>query len=170
MVTQSSATISREEGEPLMTKVTPFLMFNDQLEAAIEFYTATFPDSEVRHVARTGKDGPITSAEFVVGGQVFMGYNGGPHFAFSEGSSLYVDCEDQAEVDEYWGKLVKAGARPTACGWIKDPFGLSWQIVPKRFMQLIRDSDPRKVKAVMEAMMTMVKFDVAALERAYDEA
>ncbi|MDA1092097.1 MAG: VOC family protein [Acidobacteria bacterium] len=82
----------------------------------------------------------------------------------------YVDCEDQAEVDEYGGKLVKAGATPTACGWIKDPFGLSWQIVPKRFMQLIRDSDPRKVKAVMEAMMTMVKLDVAALERAYDEA
>ena len=99
-----------------------------------------------------------------------MGYNGGPYFAFSEGFSLYVDGEDQAEVDEYWGKLVKAGARPTQCGWIKDPFGLSWQIVPKRFMQLIGDSDSRKVKAVMEAMMTMVKLDVAALERAYDEA
>ncbi|MHB0962293.1 MAG: VOC family protein [Gemmatimonadaceae bacterium] len=153
-----------------MTKITPFLMFNDQLEAAIEFYTGTFPDSEVRNLARTGKDGPITSAEFVVGGQVFMGYNGGSYFAFSEGFSLYVDCEDQAEVDEYWDKLVKAGATPTQCGWIKDPFGLSWQIVPKRFMQLIGDSDPRKVKAVMEAMMTMVKLDVAALERAYDEA
>ena len=97
-----------------MTKVTPFLMFNDQLEAAMEFYTATFPDSEIRNVARTGKDGPITSAEFVVGGQVFMGYNGGPYFTFSEGFSLYVDCEDQAEVDEYWDKLVKAGAKPTA--------------------------------------------------------
>ena len=81
-----------------MTKVTPFMMFNDQLEAAMEFYTATFPDSEIRNVARTGKDGPITSAEFVVGGQVFMGYNGGPYFTFSEGLSLYVDCEDQAEV------------------------------------------------------------------------
>ena len=153
-----------------MTKVTPFLMFNDQLEAAMEFYTATFPDSEIRNVARTGKDGPITSAEFVVGGQVFMGYNGGPYFTFSEGLSLYVDCEDQAEVDEYWDKLVKAGAKPTACGWIKDPFGLSWQIVPRRFMELIRDKDARRVKAVMEAMMTMVKLDVAALERAYNEA
>ena len=97
-----------------MTKVTPFLMFNDQLEAAMEFYTATFPDSQIRNVARTGKDGPITSAEFVVGGQVFMGYNGGSYFTFSEGFSLYVDCEDQAEVDEYWDKLVKAGAKPTA--------------------------------------------------------
>jgi predicted 3-demethylubiquinone-9 3-methyltransferase (glyoxalase superfamily) len=153
-----------------MSKVTPFLMFNDQLEAAIEFYVATFPDSEVRNVARTGEDGPITSAEFVVGGQVFMGYNGGSHFTFSEGFSLYVDCEDQAEVDEYWDKLVKAGATPSQCGWITDPFGLSWQIVPKRFMQLISDSDPGKVKAVMDAMMTMVKLDVAALERAYDEA
>lgn len=153
-----------------MSKVTPFLMFNDQLEAAMEFYTATFPGSEIRKVARTGKDGPVTSAEFVVGGQVFMGYNGGPYFTFSEGLSLYVDCEDQAEVDEYWDKLVEAGATPTQCGWIKDQFGLSWQIVPRRFIELIRDEDAKKVKAVMEAMMTMVKLDVAALERAYDEA
>ncbi len=153
-----------------MGKVTPFLMFNDQLEAAIAFYTATFPDSEIRSVARTGEDGPISSAEFVVGGQAFMGYNGGSYFSFSEGVSLYVDCEDQAEVDEYWDKLVAAGATPTACGWIKDPFGLTWQIVPRRFTELIRDKDPAKVKAVMEAMMTMVKLDVAALEQAYHEA
>ena len=153
-----------------MNKVTPFLMFDDQLEAAMAFYTATFPDSEIRNVARTGNDGPITSAEFRVGGQVFMGYNGGPYFSFSEGVSLYVDCEDQAEVDEYWDKLVEAGATPTQCGWIKDPFGLTWQIVPRRFIELIRDKDASRVKAVMGAMMTMVKLDVAALERAYDEA
>jgi predicted 3-demethylubiquinone-9 3-methyltransferase (glyoxalase superfamily) len=157
-------------GDTPMNKVTPFLMFNDQLEAAIEFYTATFPNSEVRNVARTGKDGPISSAEFVVGGQHFMGYNGGPYFSFSEGVSLYVDCADQDEVDEYWDKLLKAGAKPTQCGWIKDPFGLSWQIVPRRFTELIGDRDPGKVKAVMEAMMTMVKLDVAELERAYNEA
>jgi predicted 3-demethylubiquinone-9 3-methyltransferase (glyoxalase superfamily) len=153
-----------------MTKVTPFLMFNDQLEAAMEFYTTTFPDSQIRNVARTAQDGPIASAEFIVGGQRFMGYNGGPYFTFSEGLSLYVDCEDQAEVDTYWDRLLKAGATPTACGWIKDPFGLSWQIVPRRFMELIRDSDPKKVKAVMDAMMTMVKLEVPALERAYHEA
>ncbi len=153
-----------------MSKVTPFLMFNDQLEPAMKFYTATFPDSQIRNVARTGEDGPIASAEFVVGGQVFMGYNGGSYFTFSEGISLYVDCEDQAEVDEYWDKLVEAGATPTACGWIKDPFGISWQIVPRRFVELIRDRNPEKVKAVMDAMMTMVKLDVAALEKAYDEA
>ena len=152
-----------------MNKVTPFLMFNDQLEAAIAFYTATFPDSEIRNVARAGEGGPISSAEFVVGGQLFMGYNGGSYFSFSEGISLYVDCADQDEVDEYWDKLVQAGAVPTACGWIKDPFGLSWQIVPRRFNELISDSDPKKVKAVMDAMMTMVKLDVAELERAYKD-
>lgn len=153
-----------------MNKVTPFLMFNDQLEAAIEFYTATFPNSEVRKVSRTGEDGPISSAEFVVGGQLLLGYNGGSYFSFSEGVSLYVDCADQHEVDEYWDKLVKAGAKPTACGWIKDPFGLSWQIVPRRFTELIGDGDPRKVKAVVEAMMKMIKLDVAELERAYNQA
>ena len=153
-----------------MNKVTPYLMFNDQLEAAMEFYSTTFPDSEIRNVARAGEDGPISSAEFVVGGQRFMGYNGGPYFSFSEGVSLYVDCADQDEVDEYWDKLLKAGAKPTACGWIKDPFGLSWQIVPRRFVELIHDRNPSKVKAVMNAMMTMVKLDVAELERAYNEA
>jgi len=153
-----------------MTKVTPFLMFNDQLEAAIAFYTTTFPDSEIKNVARTGKDGPITSAEFVIGGQSFMGYNGGSYFKFSEGFSLFVNCEDQAEVDEYWTKLIRAGATPSQCGWITDQFGLTWQIVPRRFMELIADKNPKKVQAVMEAMMEMVKLDVAALERAYADA
>lgn len=153
-----------------MSKVTPFLMFDDQLEAALTFYTATFPDSEIRSTARSGRDGPITSAEFTIGGQVFRGYNGGPHFQFSEGFSLYVDCADQAEVDQYWRAIIDAGGTPTQCGWIRDPFGLSWQIVPRRFMELIQDSDPAKVQAVMQAMMTMVKLDVAALEKAHDEA
>jgi predicted 3-demethylubiquinone-9 3-methyltransferase (glyoxalase superfamily) len=153
-----------------MNKVTPFLMFNDQLEAAIALYTSTFPDSEVRNVARSGNDGPINSAEFIVGGQRFMAYNGGSYFSFSQGVSMYVDCADQAEVDDYWDKLVKAGATPTQCGWIKDPFGLSWQIVPKRFTELISDRDPKKVKAVIDAMMKMVKLDVAGLEKAYNEA
>jgi predicted 3-demethylubiquinone-9 3-methyltransferase (glyoxalase superfamily) len=153
-----------------MSKVTPFLMFNDQLEAAIAFYTATFPDSEIKNVARTGKDGPITSAEFVIGGQSFMGYNGGPYFNFSQGISLFVDCEDQEEVDKYWNKLIGAGATPLQCGWITDQFGITWQIVPKRFMELISDKNPKKVQAVMKAMMEMVKLDVAELEKAYDDA
>ncbi len=153
-----------------MSKVTPFLMFNDQLEDAIAFYTATFPDSEVRKVARTGDDGPIASAEFVVGGQFFMGYNGGPYFKFTEGFSLFVDCEDQEEVDDYWDKLVRAGATPSQCGWITDQFGVSWQIVPRRFMELINDRNPKKVQAVMAARMEMVKLDVSELERAYNGA
>ena len=153
-----------------MRKVTPFLMFNDQLEAAIEFYRATFPNSEITSIARAGQDGPIRSAEFVIGGQRFMGFNGGPHFTFSEGFSLYVDCQDQDEVDRYWDRFVAAGATPVQCGWIKDPFGLSWQIVPRRFVELIADKDARKVKAVMDAMMKMVKLDVASLEKAYTEA
>jgi len=150
-----------------MTKVTPFLMFNDQLEAAIAFYTTTFPNSEIKNVARAGKDGPVASAEFVVGGQSFMGYNGGPHFKFSESVSLFVNCEDQAKVDEFWSKLVSAGATPSRCGWITDHFGLTWQIVPKRFIELIGDKNPQKVQAVIAAMMKMVKLDVAALESAY---
>jgi predicted 3-demethylubiquinone-9 3-methyltransferase (glyoxalase superfamily) len=153
-----------------MTKVTPFLMFNDQLEAAIAFYTATFPDSEVKQVSRTGQDGAITAAQFVVGGQAFMGYNGGPYFTFSQGFSLFVDCEDQAEVDGYWDRLIAAGATPSQCGWITDPFGVTWQIVPRRFMELIADPNPRKVQGVMAAMMEMVKLEVAALEKAYEEA
>ena len=153
-----------------MNKVTPFLMFNDQLEAALEFYTATFPDSKIIRSARDGKDGPISQAEFIVGGQSFMAFNGGPYFSFTEGFSLFVDCEDQREVDEYWDKIVAAGGKPTQCGWIKDPFGLSWQIVPRRFMELMSDQDPKKVKAVAAAMMKMVKLDVAGLEQAYAEA
>lgn len=153
-----------------MSKVTPFLMFDDQLEAAIAFYAATFPDSEIKTVARTGKDGPVTSAEFVVGGQHFMGYNGGPYFKFSQGFSLFVDCKDQQEVDEYWDKLVRAGSTDMQCGWITDPFGVTWQIVPRRFMELIGDTNATKVKAVMDAMMSMKKLDVAALEKAYDAA
>lgn len=153
-----------------MKKITPFLMFSDRLDEAIEFYTSTFPDSEVTHLSKSGEDGPVQSAEFVIGGQAFKAFNGGPHFSFSEGFSLFVDCEDQEEVDEYWDRFVAAGGTPVQCGWIRDPFGLSWQIVPRRFVELIADRDPKRVQAVMDAMLAMVKLDVAALERAYDEA
>jgi predicted 3-demethylubiquinone-9 3-methyltransferase (glyoxalase superfamily) len=153
-----------------MQKVTPFLMFQDQLEAAVEFYTRLFPHSLVRRMNRAGTDGPVQSAEFVIGGQTFLAFNGGPHFSFSEGISLLVDCADQQEVDRYWDALVAAGGKPVQCGWITDHFGLSWQIVPRRFTELINDRDAKKVKAVMEAMLRMVKLDVAALEKAYFEA
>ena len=108
--------------------------------------SATFPDSEIKTVARTGKVGPITSSEFVVGDQFFMGYNGGPYFTFSQGFSLFVNCKDQREVDEYWNKLVSAGATPLQCGWITDPFGVTWQIVPSRFMELIADKNPKRYR------------------------
>jgi predicted 3-demethylubiquinone-9 3-methyltransferase (glyoxalase superfamily) len=153
-----------------MSKATPFLMFNDRLGEAIELYVSIFPDSRVIEMGRAGEDGPVVSAEFVVGGQRFQAFNGGPHFSFTDGFSILVTCEDQAELDRYWDALVAAGSTPVQCGWITDPFGLSWQIVPKRFFELIADPAPGKAQAVMAAMMPMVKFDVAALERAHAEA
>lgn len=151
----------------MTTKATPFLMFNDQLEAALDLYTAIFPDSHVISRGRSGPDGPLVSAEFVVGGQRFMAYNGGSHFNFTHAFSIFISCDDQAEVDKYWDALVRAGAKPVQCGWITDPFGLSWQLVPKRFIELLADPNPSKVQAVVAAMMTMVKLDVAALEAAH---
>ena len=151
-------------------KATPFLMFNDQLEAAIALYTAIFPDTRVLHQNRAGAGGPLISAELVIGGQRFHAYNGGPHFKFTDAFSIFIHCDDQSEVDRYWDALVQAGARPVQCGWITDPFGLSWQIVPKRFMALLSDPNPRKVQAVIAAMMSMQKLDVAALEQAHAAA
>ncbi|MBX7192987.1 MAG: VOC family protein [Sandaracinaceae bacterium] len=151
-------------------KATPFLMFDDQLGAALELYTSIFPDSRVLQRAQAGENGPVISAELVVGGQRFMAFNGGPHFRFTDAFSIFVSCEDQAEVDRYWDALVKAGAKPVMCGWITDPFGLSWQIVPKRFMELIADPSPAKSRAVMTAMRSMVKLDVVALEAAHAAA
>src|SRR5579871_4664414 len=151
----------------MSTKASPFLMFNDQLGPAVELYTSIFPDSKIIKLTHAGKGGPVMSAEFIVGGQRFMGFNGGPHFKFSEASSIFITCDDQKEVDRYWDALLEAGAKPTQCGWITDPFGLSWQIVPKRFMELMDDPNPKKAQAVIAAMMKMVKFDVAALEKAH---
>lgn len=151
-------------------KASPFLMFDDQLGPALDLYTSIFPDSRVIQRAQAGENGPVVSAEFVVGGQRFMAFAGGSYFKFSQAFSIFVSCEDQAEVDRYWDALVKAGSKPAMCGWITDPFGLSWQIVPKRFMELIADPDPAKSQAVMKAMRTMVKLDVAALEAAHASA
>lgn len=151
-------------------KASVFLMFNDQLGPAVELYTSIFPDSKVINLAQDGKKGPVTSAEFIVGGQRFMAFNGGPHFKFTDAFSIFISCDDQKEVDRYWDALLKAGAKPVQCGWITDPFGLSWQIIPKRFMELIGDPDPKKSQAVMAAMRTMVKLDVAGLEKAHAEA
>jgi len=153
-----------------MNRVTPFLMYDTGMEDAIAFYVRTFPDSRLISTARDGKDGPVQQAEFIVGGQKFMAYQAGPYFKFSEAYSMFVDCADQAEVDRYWNALLAVGAKPTHCGWINDPWGLSWQIVPRRFMELMADKNPAKVKAVTEAMLKMIKLDVAALEQAYKNA
>lgn len=168
--TKRTTTRTTRKQPRMTTKASPFLMFNDQLGPAIELYTSIFPDSKIVNLAKAGKDGPVMSAEFVVGGQRFMAFNGGAHFKFTDAFSIFINCEDQQEVDRYWDALVKAGAKPVQCGWITDPFGLSWQIIPKRFMELIADSNPKKSQAVMAAMMKMVKFDVAALEKAHAAA
>jgi predicted 3-demethylubiquinone-9 3-methyltransferase (glyoxalase superfamily) len=153
----------------MTTKASPFLMFNDQLGPAVELYTSIFPDSKIVSMTPAAK-GPVTSAEFIVGGQRFMAFNGGPHFKFTDAFSIFIRCEDQKEVDLYWDALLKAGATPVRCGWVTDPFGLSWQIVPRRFMELVSDPDPKKSQAVVAAMMKMVKLDVAGLEKAHAEA
>ena len=156
-----------------MDAFTTCLWFDTQGEEAARFYAGIFPDSSVGKVTpypAGERAGQTMTVDFVLNGSKFVALNGGPEFTFSPAISFVVHCEKQKEVDRYWDKLLKAGATPTACGWIKDPFGLSWQIVPRRFTELIRDRDPRKVKAVMEAMMTMVKLDVAELERAFNEA
>jgi predicted 3-demethylubiquinone-9 3-methyltransferase (glyoxalase superfamily) len=156
-----------------MLKITPFLMYNDQLEAALNFYVSIFRNSKIVNVTRAG-DGPngkgaVMSAEFVLEGQSFLAYNGGPHFKFSEGLSLFVNCETQAEVDELWEKL-SAGGEKSQCGWLTDPFGVSWQIVPNALGQLLGDKDPKKAQAVLQAMLKMTKIDIAGLRRAYDQA
>jgi predicted 3-demethylubiquinone-9 3-methyltransferase (glyoxalase superfamily) len=151
-----------------MSKITPFLMFNDQAEEAVNLYVSVFKNSKTLSINR-GPTGAVMSASFVLDGQEFMAFNGGPHFTFAEGFSLYVNCETQAEVDELWEKLT-AGGEKHQCGWLKDKFGVSWQIIPSALIQLMGDKDPRKAQNVMQAMLQMTKIDIAALQRAYDQA
>ncbi len=152
-------------------KITPFLWFDHQAEQAATFYASIFPDSKVIKVVRYGEAGPgpagsAMTVEFELQGQKFVGLNGGPHFKFTEAISFVVNCETQQEVDRYWEKLSAGGAE-VQCGWLKDQFGLSWQIVPSALPRLLSDPDPVKAGRVMKAMMTMTKIDVGALERAY---
>jgi len=148
-----------------MQKITPFLWFDNQLEEAIGFYTAIFKNARVSDIKR-GPDGKAFTASFVLEGQEFMGLNGGPHFSFTEAVSFFVRCGDQAEVDHYWEKLLDGG-KPQQCGWLKDRFGLSWQIIPDALMRYFSDPDPEKVMRVQAAMMQMVKIDIADLDKAY---
>jgi predicted 3-demethylubiquinone-9 3-methyltransferase (glyoxalase superfamily) len=146
-----------------MHRITPFLWFDGTAEEAMNFYVSVFPNSRVLSVS------PMT-VSFELEGQRFYGLNGGPTFRFTEAVSFFVDCETQEEVDAYWSKLTAAGGQPGQCGWLKDRFGLSWQIIPKALGRLLGDQDRTKAERVMQAMLTMGKIDIAGLERAYDQA
>jgi predicted 3-demethylubiquinone-9 3-methyltransferase (glyoxalase superfamily) len=152
-------------------KITTFLWFDNNAEAAMEFYTAIFKHSKILSVSRYGEAGPGPKGTVMVGafeleGQRFLALNGGPRFKFTEAISLVIDCATQAEIDYYWDKL-SAGGQTQACGWLKDKFGLSWQVVPSVLSELMQDKDPQKSKRVMEAMLQMVKFDIARLQAAH---
>ncbi len=147
-------------------KVTPFLWFNNQAEEAAKFYVSLFKDSGINRVV-PGSGGTAMIVEFQLAGVAYIAMNGGPHYQLTEAFSLSVDCETQAEVDELWEKL-SAGGSKGQCAWLKDRFGLSWQIVPSLLPKLMADPDPAKAGRVMQAMMQMTKIDMAALQRAYD--
>jgi len=156
-----------------MQKITPFLWFDDQAEAAADFYTSVFKDSRILGVSRYGEAGPgregtVMVVTFELEGQRFTALNGGPSFKFTEAISFEVDCETQEEVDELWEKLTAEGGEESMCGWLKDKYGLSWQIVPKILGELMGDEDPEKAKRVTEAMLKMRKLEIAELKRAYE--
>jgi len=153
-----------------MQKITPFLWFDNNLEEAINFYTSIFRNSKITHVSRYGDAGPgpkgtIMSASFELEGQTFMGLNGGPLFSFSPAISFFVSCNTQKEIDELWDKL-STGGKEDRCGWLKDKFGLSWQIVPPVLGELLNSKEPGKAKRIMEAMLKMGKLDIKTLEEA----
>jgi predicted 3-demethylubiquinone-9 3-methyltransferase (glyoxalase superfamily) len=146
-----------------MQKITPFLWFDGNAEEAMNYYTTVFKDSKVKNVSRMG--GQVLTVEFELNGQDFIGLNGGPMFKFTEAVSFFVNCNDQAEVDYYWNKLLEGG-KPSRCSWLQDKFGLWWQIVPKRLMELMGDKDREKANRVMQAMLKMDKIIIADLEAA----
>jgi two-component system sensor histidine kinase QseC len=150
-----------------MTTITPFLWFDDNAEDAIELYTGLFRDSRVLSKTQY-PDGPLMSATIEIAGQRVMVLNAGPKFKPTEAFSFFVTCADQAEVDTYWDALIAGGGSPSQCGWLKDRFGYSWQIIPDIFMTYASDPDGAKVGRVMGAMLQMTKFDVAALTAAYE--
>lgn len=150
-----------------MNKITPFLWFDTQAEEAMNFYVSIFPNSKVEGIQRAEPDGPVFTVQFQLDGQQFMALNAGPRFKFNEAISMFVSCETQAEVDELWGKLTADGGEESMCGWLKDKYGLSWQIIPTALGRLMGDPDPLKAKRVMEAMLKMQKIDIATLEAAH---
>lgn len=157
-----------------MNTITPTLWFDGNAEEAAEFYVGLFPDSRIDTVHRSPADYPsggkdeVLLVQFTLAGRSFTGLNGGPMFQFTEAVSFDIDCEDQAEVDHYWERLTAGGGSPSQCGWCKDRFGLSWQVVPRRLRELLGSPDRAAAERAMQAMLTMSKLDVAALEAAYE--
>ncbi|MGH2532922.1 MAG: VOC family protein [Thermomicrobiales bacterium] len=154
-------------------KITPYLWFDDNAEAAMNYYVSVFKDAEVLNVSRYGDGGPgpagsVMTATFRLNGQEFIALNGGPQFTFTEAVSFLIECETQEDVDYYWDKL-SAGGEPGPCGWLKDQFGLSWQVIPTTLFELLQDEDPVKANRVMQAMLQMTKIDVAKLKQAYEQ-
>ena len=149
-----------------MPKITPFLWFDTQAEEAMNFYASIFKRSKVLSVNRA--DGKVMSAQFELEGQPFMALNAGPHFKFTEAISFFVGCETQQEIDELWAKLTADGGEPSRCGWLKDKFGLSWQIIPNALGRMLGDKDAAKSKRALNAMLQMQKLDLARLEQAYN--
>jgi predicted 3-demethylubiquinone-9 3-methyltransferase (glyoxalase superfamily) len=150
-----------------MPKITPFLWFDSQAEEAMNLYASIFKRSKVIAVNRA--QGKVMSVKFELEGQEFMGLNGGPMYKFNEAISLFVGCDTQEEIDELWAKLTADGGSPSQCGWLKDKFGLSWQIVPHALIRMLGDKDAGKSGRVMNAMLEMTKLDLKHLQDAYDE-
>jgi predicted 3-demethylubiquinone-9 3-methyltransferase (glyoxalase superfamily) len=154
-----------------MQKITPFLWFDGNAEEAANFYVSIFKNSKIDHVSRYGDAGPgpkgsVMIVTFQLEGQSFTALNGGPQFKFTPAISLFVNCEDQAEVDHLWEKL-STGGTTQQCGWLTDKYGVTWQIIPRALMELMQDKDPVKSQRVFKAMMQMIKIDIAGLKRAY---
>ena len=148
-----------------MLTITPFLWFETQAEEAMNYYASIFPRAKVIAVNRAGDT--VMSVVYELEGQKFMALNGRPNFTFNESVSFFVGCETQHEIDELWGKLTSDGGAPSRCGWLKDKFGLSWQIVPVVLGEMLQDKDPDKSRRVMEAMMKMIRLDIKTLQQAY---
>ena len=158
-----------------MKPLTPMLWFDGKAEEAMNFYVSLFPNSKVLGVMRNpgdapGPEGAVLTANFLINGQEFTALNGGPQFRFNESVSFVIHCETQAEVDKYWNALTKDGGEESMCGWVKDKFGLSWQVTPNYLIEKLQDKNPKKSQAVMQAMLTMRKIDIAELKRAYESA
>jgi predicted 3-demethylubiquinone-9 3-methyltransferase (glyoxalase superfamily) len=155
-----------------MQKITPNLWFDKQAEEAAEFYCSVFKNSRVigktHYPQGSGQAGQVLTVEWELDGQRFVGINGGPQFKFDEAISLSIGCEDQDEVDYYWEKLIEGGGEESVCGWLKDRFGLSWQVVPEGMEELFSDADPERAQRAFEAMQQMRKLDIAALRSAAD--